>query len=79
MFKNPMEMMQALNRLRNQPNPLGVMQAMYGNNPQFQQAMNMAQGKTPEQLQQTAMNLAKTKGVDFQELLKMFQNAGLSV
>ena len=74
-----MEMMQALNRLRNQPNPLGVMQAMYGNNPQFQQAMNMAQGKTPEQLQQTAMNLAKTKGVDFQELLKMFQNAGLSV
>lgn len=79
MFKNPMEMMQALNQLRNQPNPLGIMRAMYGDNPQFQQAVNMAQGKTPEQLKQTAENLARTKGVNFEEIINTFKNAGFPV
>lgn len=37
---------------------------MFGNDPKFQQAMKMAQGKTPDQLKETALNLAKTQGID---------------
>ena len=42
-------------------NPMQMMQAMMMNqlngNPLFQQAQNMAQGKSPEQLKQTCENL----------------------
>lgn len=41
-------------------NPQTAMQHMFGNDPKFQQAMKMAQGKTPDQLKETALNLAKT-------------------
>lgn len=43
-------------------NPQTAMQHMFGNDPKFQQAMKMAQGKTPDQLKETALNLAKTQG-----------------
>ena len=46
-------------------NPQTAMQHMFGNDPKFQQAMKMAQGKTPDQLKETAFNLAKTQGMDF--------------
>lgn len=45
-------------------NPQTAMQHMFGNDPKFQQAMKMAQGKTPDQLKETAFNLAKTQGID---------------
>lgn len=35
-------------------NPQTAMQHMFGNDPKFQQAMKMAQGKTPDQLKETA-------------------------
>lgn len=34
-------------------NPQTAMQHMFGNDPKFQQAMKMAQGKTPDQLKET--------------------------
>lgn len=41
-------------------NPQTAMQHMFGNDPKFQQAMKMAQGKTPDQLKETALNLKST-------------------
>ena len=61
---NPMEIMQMFNQLKSNSNPMALMQQMYGNNPMFQQAMNMAQGKSPAELHQTIMNLAQTRGID---------------
>ena len=55
---NPMEIMQIFNQLKSNPNPMVLMQQMYGNNPMFQQALNMAKGKSPAELQQTLINLA---------------------
>ena len=52
---NPMEIMQIFNQLKSNPNPMVLMQQMYGNNPMFQQALNMAKGKSPTELQQTLM------------------------
>lgn len=43
---NLMQMMQAFNQLRQMQNPQTAMQHMFGNDPKFQQAMKMAQGKT---------------------------------
>ena len=48
---NPMEIMQIFNQLKSNPNPMVLMQQMYGNNPMFQQALNMAKGKSPAELQ----------------------------
>ena len=50
-------------------NPQTAMQHMFGNDPKFQQAMKMAQGKTPDQLKETALNLAKTQGIDPKQIM----------
>lgn len=40
----------------------------FGNNPNFNRAMQMIQGKSPEQIQQTVMNLAQNQGISMQQL-----------
>lgn len=72
-----MNLMQMFTQLKGTPNPMGAMQQMFGGNPIFQQAMNMAQGKSPEQLQQTFMNLAQTKGMNPQMVSMMLQQLGM--
>lgn len=42
-------------------------------NPVFQQAQQMAQGKTPEQLKQTCVNLCRSRGLDFNQAWNQFQ------
>lgn len=79
MLNNPMQMFQLIGQLRSNPNPMGAMQSMFGNNPMFQQAVQMAQGKSPEQLRQTAMNLCKTKGIDFNQVQAMAQGMGFNI
>ena len=74
---NPMNFMQMFNQLRGNPNPMGMMQQMFGGNPTFQQAMNMARGKNPMELQQTVMNLAHTRGMNPQDLQGLMQSFGL--
>lgn len=61
---NPMEVMQMFNQIKSNPNPMALMQQMFGGNPMFQQALNMSKGKSPLEMQQTIMNLAQTKGID---------------
>lgn len=50
MQMNPLTMMQMFNQIKGSNNPMGMMQQMFGNNPMFGRAMEMAQGKSPEQL-----------------------------
>lgn len=44
------------------------------NNPLFNQAQRMAQGKTPQQIEQIAKNLCAEKGLNYEEALSAFQN-----
>ena len=37
-------------------NPQQGMEQMFGNNPVFQQARKMAEGKSPEQMKETVLN-----------------------
>lgn len=74
---NPMQMigsnnpiMQMMGMLQNNKNPMAVMLKLAEQNPQLQQVMGITQGKTPQQMQQMAENLAKEKGVNLQEFMK---------
>lgn len=79
MLNNPMQMFQLLGQLKNNPNPMGAIQSMFGNNPMFQQVMQMAQGKSPQELRQTAINLCQTKGIDFKQVQTMAQGMGFNI
>ena len=39
----------------------------------------MAQGKTPDQLKETVLNLAKTQGVDIQQIMGMLNQFGIKI
>ena len=45
----------------------------FNSNPLFQRAQQMAQGKSEQQLEQTAENLCKQRGINMQQALKQFQ------
>ncbi len=72
---NPFQAMQAF---RNPQNFLmqqlqGRMNQMMKQNPQaFQRMQEMTNGKSESDMKQTAMNLAKEKGVDLQSFAKQF-------
>lgn len=51
-----------------------IMSKMLQNNPMFQRAQQMAQGKTEQELQQTAQNLCSQMGIDMEEARKRFEN-----
>ena len=70
---NPMEIMQIFNQLKSNPNPVVLMQPMYGNHTMLQQSFIMAKGKNPTELQQTLINLAQTKGIN-PEVLNNFMS-----
>lgn len=61
--QNPM--MQAMQMMGN----LGNIQ----NNPMFQRARMMAEGKSEEELQQIACNLCAQRGIDFNGAMHQFQ------
>lgn len=52
--------------------PAQYLQNMAGRNPMVTQAMNLIQGKTPEQLQQIADNMAKQRGTTVDEIARQY-------
>ena len=52
--------------------PMQYLQQRMGQNPQFAQAMNLIQGKTPEQLHQIAENMAKQRGTTIEEIARQY-------
>ena len=68
MMSNPI--FQLANIARNGGNAIQMLQRMAAQNPQAAQAINMIQGKTPQQLQQIAINMAKERGTTPQEIAR---------
>lgn len=75
----PQMMQQLMGKLQNSNNPMAVMQNMFGNDPIMQRAMQMAQGKSPEQLQQTVRNLAQQRGMSTDQLNQFLSQYGLKL
>lgn len=65
-----------MNRMMNQMGRAmsNNMMAQFQNNPLFQQAQQMAKGKTPDQLKQTCINICRSKGIDFDQAWNQFQS-----
>lgn len=71
---NPLDMLKSA--LSNGMNPLNIMQQYFGNDPRLPQAMQMIQGKSPAELQQMAINMAKERGTTVEAIA---QNLGIKI
>ena len=73
MNRNPMNIMQLVSMMKQGNNPMQILQQMAAQNPQAAQAMQIIQGKSPEQLKQIAANMAKERGIDLNEYIASLQ------
>lgn len=64
---NPIQIIQVI---QGSGNPQQMMMQMARQNPGLNQAMQMANGKTPDQLRQMAVNMAQEKGIDLNALAR---------
>lgn len=71
---NPLQMM---GMLSGKSNPQQMMSQMMTqqlqNNPLFQRAQQMAQGKSPQELEQVARNLCQQRGIDLDSAMSQFK------
>lgn len=68
MMNNPM--MQMMQLLQMGQNPNAILRMMAQNNPQVRQVMQIFNGKTPQQLQQMAMNMAAERGTTVEDIAR---------
>lgn len=73
---NPFQLMQML---QNSANPQAMLMQMMGNNPMFQRAQQMLQGKTPQQAEQICRNLARQRGMNDAQFGQFLQQFGMKV
>jgi uncharacterized protein YidB (DUF937 family) len=65
MMMNPMQMIQML---QSSGNPMQAMMNMANQNPMLRNAIQMMNGKTPQQMEQTVRQIAQQRGVDLDQL-----------
>lgn len=58
--------------LKMSQNPMAEMQRMYSNCPEWKQYQQLIEGKNEQQLEQTARNLAQTRGIDINQFRCQF-------
>ena len=69
MLNNPLQL---IGMLQNANNPMALMQQVLGTNPQFKQVMQIAQGKSPQELEQYVRNLYQSQGQDINKIASQF-------
>ena len=74
MNNNPMN--QIMNALQQGVNPNQIAMQLAQNNPSVRQAMQLVNGKTPEQVRELAFQMAKQRGVD---LYQFARNMGIQL
>lgn len=70
MMTNPMA--QILNLARTGGNPQQLLMQMAASDPRAAQAMQIINGKTPEQLKQIATNMCRERGTTPEQLIQSF-------
>ncbi len=76
MMNNPLQLFQMLS---GSGNPMQMMMGMLGNNPMLNQAYQMVNGKSPEQIRTVINNVANQKGISKQQLQQMASQFGVSL
>lgn len=77
---NPQQLMQLMAMVQ-QPNsnPMNIIQQMVGkNNPLMNRAMQMGEGKSPQELAVIARNLARSKGMTDEQFNQLLDQYGLT-
>ena len=69
MLNNPLQL---IGMLQNANNPMALMQQALGTNPQFKQVMQIAQGKSPQELESYVRNLYQSQGQDINQIASQF-------
>lgn len=67
---NPMQFFSMMN------NPQQGLQTLMQQNPQIAQVYQMAQGKSPAELEQLARNICQQRGIDFNAAMQAFKSFG---
>lgn len=67
---NPMVML--VQAIQGGGNPMQFIQQQAGSNPQFQQLMQIVQGKNPNELREIATNMARQRGLNYGDLEQHF-------
>lgn len=71
---NPLQMIGMLNGKNNPQQMMGqMMTQQLQSNPLFQRAQQMAQGKSPQELEQVAKNLCQQRGIDLDSAMNQFK------
>ena len=70
MMMHPVMLM--MNAMKNGRNPMQLMQQMAANDPRAAQAMQIISGKSPMDLQMIALNMAKERNINLDELKRSF-------
>lgn len=71
---NPFQMMGMPSGKSNPQQMMGqMMTQQLQNNPLFQRAQQMAQGKSPQELEQVAKNLCQQRGIDLDSAMNQFK------
>ena len=65
---NPLMML--LQAMRSGGSPMSLMERMAAQNPQAAQAMKLIRGKSPQQLRETARNMAQQRGTSLEEIAR---------
>ena len=71
---NPMQLM---GLLQNSQNPSMLMESLMAQNPLLSRAMQMGQGKNPQELAMIARNLAKQQGINDQQFAQLLGQFGI--
>lgn len=69
MMFNPMQIIQAA---RGGANPNQLMAQLVQSNPAFRQAAQMMSGKTPQQIRDMAMQEARRRGIDMNQMMRQW-------
>lgn len=72
MLGNGHPLIQMMQAMQAGGNPMAIMQQLAGGNPVMAQGMRMLQGKSSQQLEQMARNMAKERGIDMDDMLHTF-------
>lgn len=72
---NPMQMMAMLQQSNN---PMQMLQSMASQNPIMGRALQMGQGKSVQDLQNIAQNLARQRGMDANQFNQFLSSFGLN-
>ena len=72
-MQGPSAMIMLINALKNGGNPQALINQMAQSNPKLAEAMQLLQGRSPEELERICRNVCAQRGMDFNSVVSQVQ------